>query len=118
MSYLLAICLSYLIGSISGSFILGKTMRGLDIREHGSKNAGTTNAMRVMGRKVGIYTFIIDFVKGIVCMLLMRYLLPWNHILIAAIACVLGHDFPFYMNFKGGKGVATTLGTLAVYNFN
>ncbi len=117
MIYLLAIVLSYLIGSISGSFILGKIMKGLDIREHGSKNAGTTNAMRVMGRKVGLYTFFIDFAKGIVCMLLMKQLLPWDTILIAAIACVLGHDFPFYMNFRGGKGVATTLGTLAVYNF-
>lgn len=104
--------LSYLIGSISGSFLLGKLLMGVDVRTMGSGNAGTTNAMRTMGKKIGILTFIIDLIKGVVVLYLFQNRVPENYILMLLLFCVIGHNFPFYMNFKGGKGIATTFGGL------
>lgn len=113
MVKLFLLILSYLIGCLSGSYLLGKKVKGIDIRTQGSGNAGTTNAIRVMGLKFGVLTFFIDFLKGTLAMLIVSsidstFLVP------AALACIIGHDFPFYMNFKGGKGVATTVGCFLV----
>lgn len=113
MSYIIVFVISYLIGSISGAYIIGKIFLNKDIRKYGSGNAGTTNAMRVLGKKAGILTFLIDFLKGVFGAFLINILFSRNYVPLSIFAAVLGHDFPFYMNFKGGKGVATTLGALA-----
>lgn len=102
--------ISYLIGSISASFILGKYIKGIDIRNFGSGNAGTTNAMRIMGRKLGSITFFIDFLKGYASLYFLSNFIEIDKILMIALFCVLGHNYPFYLNFKGGKGIATSLG--------
>ena len=111
----LVLVLSYLIGSISGSFILGKLFLHKDVRNYGSGNAGTTNAMRVFGKKIGSLTFIIDMLKGILVVLLLKQPSP-EYLFLGVLFCILGHDFPFYMKFKGGKGVATSLGSFIFIN--
>ena len=105
-----AFLFSYLMGTISGSFLIGKYIYKVDIRNEGSGNAGTTNAIRVFGVKTGLYTFLIDFIKGSLTVFLVREVFGPEVQYLALLACVLGHDFPFYMDFKGGKGVATSIG--------
>ena len=102
MTKILLLVLSYGIGSISGSFLLGRWVLGVDVRHAGSGNAGTTNAMRVLGRKLGALTFLIDWLKGILAMLLVHWIAP-EFSVPCALFCVLGHDFPFYMRWKGGS---------------
>ena len=110
--------IGYLFGCIQTSFFYGKK-QGLDIREHGSGNAGTTNALRVMGRKAGVIVFLGDMGKMILALLLTglfcRFWGEEYRLLVklwTALGVVLGHDFPYYMNFKGGKGVASTGGLM------
>lgn len=117
MKYLLVLVISYFIGTISGSYIIGKLFLDKDIRKYGSGNAGTTNAMRVLGKKAGVITFIIDFLKGVAVTFIIGKLFGLNLVPLGILLAVIGHDFPFYMNFRGGKGVATTLGALALFNF-
>lgn len=117
MNTVIVAILSYLLGTVSGSFIIGKYSKGIDIRKFGSGNAGTTNAIRVLGKKLGVITFIVDFFKGIITILLVKYFFGQDYLLLSALFCVIGHDYPFYMNFKGGKGIATTIGTFAVIDF-
>lgn len=117
MNYILTLIISYFLGTISGSYIIGNIFLNKDIRKYGSGNAGTTNAMRVLGKKAGVLTFLIDFFKGAIVTILIRKLFGYNFVPLGILGAVIGHDFPFYMNFKGGKGVATTLGALALYNF-
>jgi len=125
------VLLSYILGSIPFGLIVSKS-QGLDIREHGSRNIGATNVWRVMGRKFGLVTFIADVLKGLIAVLLAKWLaahweihvpLPHGHERVdfldedyagiaAAMGCVLGHSFPVWLNFKGGKGVATSLGVI------
>ncbi|MDO5754924.1 MAG: glycerol-3-phosphate 1-O-acyltransferase PlsY [Tissierellia bacterium] len=107
------IILSYFIGNISGSLILGKLLYQEDIRKKGSGNAGTTNAVRIYGMKFGIMTFVIDFLKGLFIGLLGKYL-GGNLIFWMSLAVVLGHNFPLFFKFKGGKGIATSFGVLIV----
>jgi glycerol-3-phosphate acyltransferase PlsY len=103
---------------IQTAYILGK-MNGIDIRDYGSGNAGTTNAMRVLGPKAGLTVFFGDMFKSLVALLLVGALFGGSHPELVYVlkawtfaGVVLGHDFPFYMNFKGGKGVATCAGLL------
>ena len=110
MKVVFAFLFSYLMGTISGSFLIGKYIYKVDIRNEGSGNAGTTNAIRVFGIKTGLYTFLIDFIKGSLTVFLVREVFGPEVQYLALLACVLGHDFPFYMDFKGGKGVATSIG--------
>ncbi|EFI42315.1 glycerol-3-phosphate 1-O-acyltransferase PlsY [Peptoniphilus sp. oral taxon 386] len=119
MTVLITIIISYLVGSISGSYIIGKVFLNKDVRKYGSGNAGTTNAIRVFGIKWGIITFLIDFLKGIIIVLLSKNIFKVNEtlVLINILFGIVGHDYPFYMRFKGGKGVATTLGALLIMNF-
>ena len=111
----LIIIVAYLLGSIPSAVWIGKKYYGIDIREHGSKNAGTTNMLRVLGKRAAAPVFVIDYLKGYVAVLLTS-LAPvsdgWeiNLRLIATVAVVLGHIFPIFAGFKGGKGVATILG--------
>ena len=110
---------AYLLGSIPSAVWIGKKYYGIDIREHGSKNAGTTNMLRVLGKRAAAPVFIIDYFKGFVAVILtslMRYddnvSQDWiiNLRIIATVFVVLGHIFPIFAGFKGGKGVATLLG--------
>lgn len=110
---------AYLIGSIPSSVWIGKIFYGIDVREHGSGNAGTTNTIRVLGTTPGIVVFIIDVVKGFIAVSLAHLSgLPIgidafvNLQLSLAICAVLGHIFPLYARFRGGKGVATMLGII------
>lgn len=117
MNYILTLLISYFVGTISGSYIIGNLFLNKDIRNYGSGNAGTTNAMRVLGKKAGVLTFLIDFLKGALVTLIIRRIFGDEFVPLAILGAVIGHDFPFYMKFKGGKGVATTLGALALFNF-
>ncbi|MBO5832819.1 MAG: glycerol-3-phosphate 1-O-acyltransferase PlsY [Alistipes sp.] len=110
---------AYLLGSIPSAVWIGKKYYGIDIREHGSKNAGTTNMLRVLGKRAALPVFIIDYFKGFVAVILtslMRYddavSEAWliNLRIIATVFVVLGHIYPIFAGFKGGKGVATLLG--------
>lgn len=115
---ILCVVVGYCFGMIQTAFIYGK-MHGIDIREHGSGNSGTTNALRVLGKKAGLIVLLGDFFKaGLVCILARiigtiffpEILFPM--ILWGGLGVVLGHNFPFYMNFKGGKGIAATAGVI------
>ena len=110
---------AYLLGSIPSAVWIGKKYYGIDIREHGSKNAGTTNMLRVLGKRAALPVFIIDYFKGFVAVILtslMRYddnvSEAWliNLRIIATAFVVLGHIYPIFAGVKGGKGVATLLG--------
>ncbi len=111
MKTLLVLFACYLMGSVSGAYILSRAFFHKDIRDEGSGNAGTTNAVRVMGKKLGYTTFAIDVLKGVVAMALLAPMLDESIRLFAALFVVLGHDFPFYLGFRGGKGIATTFGS-------
>lgn len=117
MNYFLVLVISYFIGTISGSYIIGKLFLDKDIRKYGSGNAGTTNAMRVLGKKAGVMTFLIDFLKGLAVTFIIGKVFGSTFVPLGILGSVIGHDFPFYMNFRGGKGVATTLGALALFDF-
>ncbi len=115
--------IAYLIGSIPSAVWIGKCFYGVDVREHGSGNAGTTNTIRVLGTKPGIVVFLIDVIKGFAAVSLAHFsnfecdsAAFMNLKIILGVFAVLGHIFPLYARFKGGKGVATLLGmVLAVY---
>ncbi|MFX1364495.1 MAG: glycerol-3-phosphate acyltransferase [Promethearchaeota archaeon] len=112
---ILCIILGYLIGGILPAFIFGK-LKGIDLREEGTKNPGTVNAFRVLGLKYGIPTAIFDTLKGLAVML-MAYGLDRSFFIIqlSGIAAIIGHIFPYYLNFHGGQGVATSTGLLLFY---
>ena len=113
---IICLLIGYAFGLIQTSYIIGK-MHGIDIREYGSGNAGTTNAMRTLGRKAGFMTFAGDMLKCLVATLVVRLIFGTSHEDVVPVLCayaaagaILGHNFPFYMKFKGGKGVACTVG--------
>ena len=113
--------IAYLLGSIPSAVWIGKKYYGIDIREYGSKNAGTTNMLRVLGRRAALPVFVLDFFKGFIAVSLigiMRYDIDitsaWliNLKIMGVFAAVLGHIFPIFAGFKGGKGVATLVGAI------
>ena len=116
--------IAYLIGSVNFSVILSKKMAGFDVREKGSGNAGSTNMLRSVGKKAAAITLICDVLKGVVAIIIAIILGNiFNDsnkellLQIAGIAVVLGHTFPIFFGFKGGKGVATSLGILLMSNW-
>lgn len=126
MFRILCLLIGYSIGCIQTAFIVGKLMGKIDIRDYGSGNAGTTNATRVLGAKAGIIVFLSDVLKGILgyclCSLIFKgggtffseeSLLPGIY---GGLGVILGHDFPFYLKFRGGKGIASTLGFMLCIN--
>lgn len=117
MDIVLIIILSYLIGCFSSAYLIGRIFKKMDIRSYGSGNSGTTNAVRVMGFKLGVLTFLLDFSKGILAVLIGINIMGQLGGFIATIFVVIGHDWPVFLRFKGGKGIATTIGALAVLNF-
>lgn len=120
---ILMLILAYLFGSIPFGLIVGKT-KGIDIREHGSHNIGATNASRTLGPFFGLLVFILDFIKGGFFVLISKLLIQSNsdlftlniHPLYYGLAAFLGHLYPIFIKFKGGKGISTVAGILAVYN--
>lgn len=111
MMIALSIIVSYLIGSISFSYLITKKIKKIDIRKTGSGNAGATNTMRVLGTGPAVGVLLLDVLKGIICVLIARALgLPDWAVALSGFASIIGHDFPVYFGFKGGKGVATTIG--------
>lgn len=104
--------ISYVIGNFCSAFVLGKFFRKEDVRESGSKNAGATNALRVFGKKIGFFAFILDVLKGILAVYIGGRLLDYNGKLIAGTFVVIGHNYPVLLGFKGGKGIATSIGVL------
>ncbi|ANS74873.1 acyl-phosphate glycerol 3-phosphate acyltransferase [Paenibacillus yonginensis] len=111
----LAVIISYLLGSISFSVLMAKGIKGIDIRHHGSGNAGATNTLRVLGKGPGILVLILDILKGVIAVLLGRWL-GGEHEWVPALcglASIIGHNWPVYFRFRGGKGIATTVGVMA-----
>ena len=114
----LVILIGYFIGSISPAYILGEILRGIDIRRHGDGNAGGMNVYYVLGLKPAIVTVIFDLSKGLISMYIASILGTssiWIHL--TGFAAVSGHVFPFYLKFKGGKGIGTSIGILFYYLF-
>jgi acyl phosphate:glycerol-3-phosphate acyltransferase len=117
MTWLLIFVLGYLIGSIPWGYIFARS-KGIDIRQHGSGNIGAANVLRAMGKKWGYLVFLCDFLKGFLAVQLGSLMAAYfmvNVVLgsvIAGIACVLGHDYPIWLGFKGGKGIATLAGAV------
>ncbi|ANF36747.1 glycerol-3-phosphate 1-O-acyltransferase PlsY [Bacillus velezensis] len=111
----LLIILAYVIGSIPSGLIVGKLAKGIDIREHGSGNLGATNAFRTLGVKAGSVVVAADILKGTLAAALPYLLHIPIHPLLAGVAAVIGHVFPVFAKFKGGKAVATSGGVLLFY---
>ena len=123
-TYIIVAVIAYLIGSINFSIILSKKMAGFDIREKGSGNAGTTNMLRAVGKKAAVITLICDILKGVVTILIavlagkiIKNLDNALLVQLAGIFVIIGHTFPVFFKFKGGKGIATSLGVLLMTNW-
>ena len=123
-AYIIMAIIAYAIGSINFSVIISRKYAGFDVREKGSGNAGTTNMLRSVGKKAAAITLICDILKGVVSILIaviigkiVRNMDKALLVQIAGIAVVLGHTFPIFFEFKGGKGVATSLGVLLMTNW-
>ncbi len=121
--YIIMAIIAYCIGSVNFSVIFSKKFAGFDVREKGSGNAGTTNMLRSVGKKAAAITLVCDILKGVVSIgiaILLGNIPDINKELlvqIAGVAVILGHTFPVFFGFKGGKGVATSLGVLLLSNW-
>lgn len=120
--------LAYLLGSIPNGLIVGKAFLKIDLREHGSKNIGASNAIRVMGPKLGFLTLFLDALKAAIVVILVKYILPnvltdfqvtldlfnqtFDVSVLFGMVAILGHTFPVFLKFKGGKAVAASLGVV------
>ena len=117
---LVAVLLAYLLGSIPFGLIVAKNVRNIDIREYGSKNIGATNVFRVLGKKWGILVFVLDALKGYLAVILpLKFGWSWDapYNILYAVSAILGHTFPVWLQFKGGKGVATSFGVFLAASF-
>ncbi len=122
--YIIVGVIAYAIGSINFSVIISRKMAGFDVREKGSGNAGTTNMLRVVGKKAAVITLLCDVLKGVIAVVI-AYIISLvskntnaaTLVQIAGIAVVIGHTFPIFFEFRGGKGVATALGVLLCINW-
>jgi glycerol-3-phosphate acyltransferase PlsY len=119
LNSIIAIIVSYLLGSISFSILFARWLRKIDIREHGSGNAGATNTLRVLGKGPAIAVFLLDIAKGSVAVLIGLRLGEGSEWVPVAcgLAAIGGHNWPIYFRFKGGKGIATTVGALVIWAF-
>ncbi|MEK3781331.1 glycerol-3-phosphate 1-O-acyltransferase PlsY [Paenibacillus sp. FSL R5-0810] len=116
---IVAILVCYLLGSVSFSVLFAKFLKGIDIRQHGSGNAGATNTLRVLGKGPAILVLALDVLKGIAAVWIGRWLGGDNEWLpgLCGIAAIIGHNWPLYFRFRGGKGIATAIGVLATLCF-
>ncbi|MFW0078893.1 MAG: glycerol-3-phosphate 1-O-acyltransferase PlsY [Coxiella endosymbiont of Haemaphysalis qinghaiensis] len=118
MTFLISIILAYLIGSLSFAIIVAKLMRFPDPRTTGSGNAGATNMLRVSGKQAAFYVLLGDTLKGLIAILIARFLdIHGVSLAFVALVVVIGHVFPLYFKFKGGKGIATMLGAFLGLSF-
>ena len=124
VEYIIMAIIAYCIGSVNFSVIISKKMAGFDVREKGSGNAGSTNVLRTVGKKAAVLTLICDILKGVVVIaisIIIGNIVEGTNkellLQIAGIAVVIGHTFPIFFGFKGGKGVATSLGILLMSNW-
>ena len=123
-TYILMAVIAYAIGSVNFSVIISKRVAGFDVREKGSGNAGTTNMLRSVGKGAAALTLVLDILKGLVVILLAKFVVAKiasgsNEAILVQLAgffVVVGHTFPMFFGFKGGKGVATSLGVLLIIN--
>lgn len=117
---IIGIAVSYLTGSVPTAYVMGRVLKGIDIRKFGSGNVGATNAWRVLGKGPGILVLLVDAFKGVVpvvfianFVLLKQAVFPEGILrIILGLTCIVGHNWTVFLNFKGGKGIATTLGVL------
>ena len=114
----LLVLFAYLLGSVPSGVVVARLMGGTDPRSGGSGNIGATNVLRTLGKKAAVITLAGDFLKGVVPVLIVMALVPEGSVFLylTAGAAIVGHDFSFLLAFKGGKGVATTIGALTVLN--
>lgn len=111
---IIAIAASYALGSVSFSILIARFLGKIDIRQHGSGNAGATNTLRVLGKGPGIAVFLLDIAKGVIAVVLgfaLRDGYEWVPVL-CGLAAIVGHNWPIFFRFKGGKGIATTVGAM------
>lgn len=119
MNYVFAVVLGYLIGSISFSFLFGRIFNGIDIRKHGSGNAGATNTLRVLGPVPALIVLALDIAKGVLAV----WVGWWFHAedillpILSGLAVIIGHNWPVFFAFRGGKGIATMIGVVATLCF-
>ena len=121
-----ATIISYLLGSIPTAYIFGRVLKGIDIRDFGSGNVGATNALRVLGKGPGVAVLLLDIFKGTAAVVLLGAFFKAKNMNIApetlsimlGIACVVGHSYTVFLNFRGGKGIATSLGVLIGLSIN
>ncbi|WP_028548682.1 glycerol-3-phosphate 1-O-acyltransferase PlsY [Paenibacillus sp. UNC451MF] len=114
MLSVISIIIAYLLGSISFSYLAGKMLKGIDIRNHGSGNAGATNTLRVLGVGPAVTVLILDALKGVAAVLVGRWLGQGDVLIevLCGLAAISGHNWPIYFGFRGGKGIATTIGVM------
>lgn len=124
VAYIIVAILAYLIGSVNFGVIISKKMAGFDVREKGSGNAGSTNVLRTVGKKAAAITLLCDVLKGVVSVLIavvvgkfVKDVTPAILVELAAFFAIVGHTFPIFFKFKGGKGVATSLGIVLLVNW-
>jgi len=110
MTSILLVAISYLIGNLSPAYLLGKVVWGIDIRQHGSGNAGTTNMMRLFGVRAAVLVLMLDLFKGVAAVWIGRYFGHETTAVLCGLAAVMGHSWPVLYHFQGGKGVATSIG--------
>lgn len=122
MERIICIIIGYVFGMFQTAFFYGK-MHGIDIREHGSGNAGTTNTLRVLGTKAGLIVFAGDVLKCMIAVWITTLIFKGSHAdeiyllkLYTAAGAILGHNYPFYLKFKGGKGIAATAGLILAFH--
>ncbi len=113
LKYLLIAVIGYLLGNFNTGLIVSKAQSGIDIRKHGSGNAGATNMLRVLGNQSALLTIVGDVLKGIIAIWIGQWIAGYYGGLLGGTAAVIGHDWPIFFGFKGGKGVATSFGVLA-----
>lgn len=122
ISYIIILIIAYLLGNISTSYIIAKRLAGVDIRTQGSGNAGSTNVLRTFGKKAGAMTFVGDLLKGIIAVFIGYLISKFANVdmviagYIAVFGVVCGHNWPVFLGFRGGKGVATSLGAMIAVN--
>ena len=117
---LISVAIAYLLGSFQTSYIIGKLIKKVDIRDYGSGNPGATNAIRVFGTKFGMFVLIIDALKGALSIVVPKLLFGGTDIaaeLLIGIFTIIVHNYPFYMGFKGGKGVAASIGIILMIDW-
>lgn len=118
--YLIMAAIGYGLGCLHPSYYFARSLLNKDIREHGSNNCGTSNATIVLGWKYGVYTALVDILKGTLSVMIARWMFgsaDYGLLYFTALAAILGHMYPFYLNFRGGKGLATLMGTCIALNF-